>query len=97
MICMKIVVEGILVTPFVDCLLASETRQLCSDAQAKAHHSEQHDIRKVTPMMPLSRENANKEAAAAGVARRCTATTVCASPFVAPSGRLFDAAAAVNC
>jgi hypothetical protein len=46
--------------------------------------------------MSLARENANREAAAAGATMRCTATTVCASPFVAPSERLFGAAAAMN-
>ena len=51
---------------------------------------------KFPPHMSLARENANREAAAAGATMRCTATTVCASPFVAPRERLFGAAAAMN-
>jgi hypothetical protein len=51
---MKIVIEVISVTQVVGSLLAISmlprvTRQLCSDAQAKAHYSEQYDIRKVSP------------------------------------------------
>jgi hypothetical protein len=47
-------------------------------------------------MVSLVREDANREAAAAGATMRCTATTVCASPFVAPRERLFSVAAAMN-
>jgi hypothetical protein len=100
MIYMKIVVEGILVTPFVGCLHASETRQLCSDAQAK--HTTVSNTTYVIKSHPRAHDaviqgEREQRGCRGGAAMRCTATTVCASPFVAPSKRLFGAAAAVNC
>lgn len=65
-----------------------------SDATPSATHTTESSTTyaKFPPKMFLSNENANNDAAAAGPTVRCIATIVCATPFVAPSERLFGAA-----